>query len=711
MCVWVEDADSLSFNSEALDVVFENRIIKTYLQGNVLGLSGIKGQGKTFLIKVKRKRLSLDKSLMCLPKNSIVDVIDDSFSIDSSLFTLLSDYAPWVSIWKYAICFSLIKSKDLSINIKASAFREETQELIRTMRDDCKVSSVFCKLLKMERVRLNETLKDTQELTECISAIRNEVCIFIDKVDQTFKNYLYKNVIYRTMPTIEKAERFWNYAQYSLAEASYDILANINRHVRVYYTIRQEAVSRCLNATGDKARNITANIITLLYSKEDLKRMYMTYIENESDSNLVEPREKYKKPSIAFVGLESLQNTNIPGVREDIFDYIYRHTFKRPYDIMKICRTLYLRDIDRDADTIKIVVNEISDDIYEMYMSELSIFLPYDKDQLQELIKSIPGNILDLELLKNICSNFYSNEYVPIDKEKRCSDYCINCNDSHPFAVLYSIGILGRLNRDASTNLSLQEYKTIGQSVTNLFATSLPKSDLYFLHPAINNYARNRRKDRGLPFVISSNIIVGDKCKVPDDKLKYISDQVKKCKRIFRQQRIFISSTIHDLSVERDAIRRHLLGAGLYPIMSDKDDFDLLSTAGMHSHDVCLDEVLKCANLIYIIGTSPGGPYSGYKYIDEKEEVIGKSKGKINEPSISLMELYVARKNGINCYVFRSKSVEEAHKNKTLPQAISDEINYINHFERNGVIEGNWMITYQDIPQLIDYISRLRFIV
>lgn len=711
MCVWIEDADSLSFGSEALDVVFENRIIRTYLRGSVLGLSGIKGQGKTFLIKVKRKRVSKDRSLVCLPKNRIVDVIDDSFSIDTSLYTVLSDYAPWVSIWKYAICFSLIKCRDLSINTKTAMFSDDTKELIRITKVDCKVSSVFCKLLKMERTKLANILQDTQELAECVEGIRNEVSIFIDKVDQAFENYLFKNDIYKTMPTIEKAERFWNYAQYSLAEASYDVLANINPHVRVYYTIRQEAVSRCINLTGDKARNITANIITLLYSKEDLNRMYTTYIANESDSNLVEPREKYNKPSIAFVGLESLQNTNIPDEREDIFDYIYRHTFKRPYDIMKICRTLYLRDIDRDADTIKSIVNEISDDLFEMYIHELSSFLPYNEDQLHELIRSIPGNILDSELLKNICCNFYDNEYVPIDKEKRCSDYCINCNDSHPFAVLYSIGILGRLNRDPSNIVSLQEFKTIGQSATNLFASSLPKSDWYFLHPAINNYARNKRRDRGLPFVISTNVIVGDNCRVHEHKLKDITDQVIRSKRIFRQQRIFISSTVYDLSEERNAIRSYLLGAGLYPIMSERDDFDLLSAGNMHSHDVCLDEVQKCANLIYIIGATPGGEYSGNNYLTEKNEIIGKSEGRIKEPSISLMELYVARKNNIKCYIYRSRSIEEAHQNKTLPQAIRAEINYINHFNRDGVIEGNWMTTYQDIPQLIDSISRLRFIV
>lgn len=56
MCVWVEDADKLELDSKELGIVFENRKVSTFLNGkSTLGLAGIKGQGKTFLIKVKRK--------------------------------------------------------------------------------------------------------------------------------------------------------------------------------------------------------------------------------------------------------------------------------------------------------------------------------------------------------------------------------------------------------------------------------------------------------------------------------------------------------------------------------------------------------------------------------------------------------------------------------------------------------------------------------
>lgn len=83
MCVWVEDADKLELDSKELGIVFENKAIASYLNSrSSLGLAGVKGQGKTFLIKVKRKRIEENVSRLCLPKNNMVDVLDSSFHID-----------------------------------------------------------------------------------------------------------------------------------------------------------------------------------------------------------------------------------------------------------------------------------------------------------------------------------------------------------------------------------------------------------------------------------------------------------------------------------------------------------------------------------------------------------------------------------------------------------------------------------------------------
>ena len=57
MCVWIEDADAIDMESKALNMVYINTRVKSFLNGkNTLGIAGVKGQGKTFLLKVKRKK-------------------------------------------------------------------------------------------------------------------------------------------------------------------------------------------------------------------------------------------------------------------------------------------------------------------------------------------------------------------------------------------------------------------------------------------------------------------------------------------------------------------------------------------------------------------------------------------------------------------------------------------------------------------------------
>ena len=49
MCVWTEDADVIRFGEKSLNIVYKNQVIKDFLGSNrIFGISGTKGQGKTF---------------------------------------------------------------------------------------------------------------------------------------------------------------------------------------------------------------------------------------------------------------------------------------------------------------------------------------------------------------------------------------------------------------------------------------------------------------------------------------------------------------------------------------------------------------------------------------------------------------------------------------------------------------------------------------
>ena len=132
MCVWVEDADKLSVSSSELNVVYTNQAIESYLMksGHSLGLTGVKGQGKTFLIKVKRKMIDEDDSTICLPYERMVDTIDSSISINQSLYKYLKDYNVWVDLWKFSISATIITSKDINIPVSYTHLTLPTKSLV-----------------------------------------------------------------------------------------------------------------------------------------------------------------------------------------------------------------------------------------------------------------------------------------------------------------------------------------------------------------------------------------------------------------------------------------------------------------------------------------------------------------------------------------------------------------------------------------------------
>lgn len=710
MCVWVEDADKLEFNSKELNIVFLNRTIKAYLNSNsCLGLAGIKGQGKTFLIKVKRKKIGEDSSVVCLPNNRMVDIIDSSFTIDKSLFKYLADYNVWVDLWKFSICGAVLTCPQLnpenwldSLNIKNS-----TKKILKLNNQYSEAGFIAKQLMGLNINDFMSALEDTGRLFDCVKNIHQSVCFFFDKLDQGFSRYAKNFNADTKMPFRSRNASFWQYAQYGLAEAAYDIYSNTAHHIKVFYTIRQEALIDCEILNKDKARNINGFIQILQYSKQNLEEMYQIYIQNEEDINLTNAEVKATDPSKAFLGMSEIQHGYIPNHHERIFDYIYRHSFKRPYDIMKICRALFFSD-ELESRGIRHMVNKTSNELLSMYIQELETFLPCDISEIDRLIKMLPGNILNIKIMKSICEIY--NLENGSDTVWQCNEECATCNNLQPFSILFNLGLIGYSQQHEADIFPYQEFKNIGNSILELNAHVLPVSNYYFLHPALSNKARDERNTLGLPFEMNNFLLIGDKCIIENQNQK-IRSFFKKCEQIVKRERIFISSTILDLIDVRVAVRQCIKDRGLHPIMSEHTEFDLTNTQILHSHDHCIDQVLKCKSFIFIIGKEYGGVYKGEKYQEEKDEIFRNSEGKIKEPSISLMEFYVARKHNLRCYAFVSQSIDDASYQEVLSDEIKTEIKFLTHFTTNGnKIRGNWLSRYSTTDDLLRHIKNLKFI-
>ena len=711
MCVWVEDADVLKDNSRELKIVYYNKVIKQYLDSKCrsLGIAGVKGQGKTFLIKVKRNLMG-DGSMICFPTNRMVDTIDSSIRIDDSLLSkYLRDYDIWVSLWKYSICCSILSCKKIARDTDTKGLSPSTKNIIKE-NTKSEPSYVMFEVLNKNVKEVKNLLNDVGRLVFLVRGLNKDICFFIDKLDQTFSGYAKNFNTDSVMPVRSRNASVWQYAQYSLAEASYDLF-NANNNIKVFFTIRHEALidSECLNK--DKARNINAFIKKLEYSKDDLKEMYDLYIRSEQKENLVSIQDKETEPSKAFIGLETIPHGYVEGINENVFDYIFRHTFKRPYDMMKICHALYSAKPKQKALSVKelrTIVNQEASGLLNMYLQELSIFLPCKIEEVYRLLAMTPGNVLNLALINQICKT----HYIECDEQGiwSCNQHCGRCDQSPVFAVLYNIGLIGYYKNDLCDTIPTISFESISNRILNIHSFSLPKSSHYYLHPALSDKARDLRAKKGMTFIIDPNVVIGD-CYEVRVSNNALYSTLKREKQEMKKERVFVSSTIKNLQEERDAIKDVLKQRNLHPVLSETEEFDPSDAQSLHSHDVCLDEVKKCKSFLFLIGEEYGGIYKGEKYKKQRDELIELSEGKIAKPSISLMEFYIARKSGLNCCVFASNNIEKMKQEETLNDEIKNEINFVNHFKLHPKlpIKGNWINWYKDSDDLKKRVKHHKF--
>ena len=707
MCVWIEDADGIAMNDKSLNIVYVNDIVKSFLKSQkVLGISGIKGQGKTFLLKVKRSYAEKAESVLCFPKNLMVDQLDSSIKINKSIIKYMEDYTNWVSIWKIALAITIIKSDIIEKQIRQEIIEnspESIKSLFNIRNDNFRPSIYVNHLLKMKRAKLIESINYTSDLLEVLYSIHQAIYIFIDKIDQAFSVDIHRIFGDSNMSRGPRNASFWQYCQYALANASYDIYSNSNHHIKIYYSIRQEALIDTYLLAKNLKRNIESYITILEYSKDDLKSMFDMYVYNEEDENLNFSDLKKVNPVKAFLGIDKIENKFILA-EENAFDYIYRHSLKRPSDIMKICKKLSLVIKRADIITVRNIVNECAGDILNMYISEISPFLPYD---ISELFFHINTNILNITFIKFICNRFTNQRKA----EFVCTRDCVNCTIVHPFSVLYNIGLLGYIKHDVTNNCSIQSFNRIGGSVFLENIIQFPKSDYYFIHPCLMDVIRRRRDDCSLKHFTSSSVIIGDGYSLESLRdINQVNSMISNSHNQLKKENVFISSTIEDLTYERNIIRKILMKRGYATIMSEKSDFpiDAHILNFTHSHDYCLNTLMDCGSLISVIGKTYGGEYSGSYYKDEAKEIVELSNGKIEKPSISLMEYYLAVKRGLLHYVFINDDYDDKLlRDKEWDDRIVAEYKFISHLKIKGNIGDNWISRYSNMDDLEIRIANL----
>ncbi|MCB0706793.1 MAG: ATP-binding protein [Saprospiraceae bacterium] len=398
--------------------LYINEAIKRYLgtteRDEIFFLVGPKGIGKTTLLRQK-SHLYRQKPGMKFNANSneLVEYLTaspPSFSKDELLKFKSLDL--WERIWRYCLRIIALKTADLT---------EVSKEVRPLLTNSLRITSLLQNLLS-SREEIFKTLEYYEQfLMNDVGKIQSGVAIFIDNVDQAFdrilRNYHHSDNFYkgRNSPTAE----LWVNAQIGLLSAAYDLNCDLS-HIKIFATCRREAFELLPGPLRSNIENYTTK---LEYSKTEINEILELKLQ-EMKVGKVDPKKPYLLEK--FLGFKERPHPFIIDTvtkekrNENPFDYLYRHTFGRPREIVILLQELndkvisapnyYKWDIEEKLNRISEVVNLASRDFFDWYQDE--IIPHFDKIQLEKFIKLLSTNYIKQEELPRFDPDIIKAYYV-----------------------------------------------------------------------------------------------------------------------------------------------------------------------------------------------------------------------------------------------------------------------------------------------------------
>ncbi len=719
MSIWNLAADTFDFDDVQIEkVVYANHSVDKFMQAtNSMGISACKGMGKTFLLKAKRLSLNKKNSNCVLPKDQLVDT-PGPIVLNHSQIKFFSSYSNWVAIWIFCISAYILSQDEFKDIIEDEYIQDIPSELqiILTTKNDGVFFVLNRLLIKQNTEILRKAIESSGFLFQLLQRINRHVILFVDKLEEPFNRGFYKIEGSSTSSEGKYNSSIWAYAQVSFAEAVY-VLYSGRHHIKIYYSIRQEALYGAENITTEYTKIYREMISKIEYSFIDLQKMFAKYVSLEEDQNLYSPQSKLTDPAMALCGIQKL--THRSGKIENFWDYLYRHSFGRPRDIMEMCLCLYenivTNRVEKEEDRIRVCrhwVNQISTRICKEYLHGLEPFMGADDNimftqTVEAFLSNLPTNVFTFNAVCKYCHCTNKNNSM---------HNCTNCNHLHFFSTLYNIGLLGYIYKSQSEDGYKNSIKHIGDCVFTTSVQTLPKGELYYAHPGLSNMIQELR-EKSMRNYVNSNIIINSAEIFIDKKqllrLTHLSNALLSATN--EKKRVFITSTERHMRDERKKVAEILETNGYEVFAFERPNFPPIpinKNGKGATHDHCIDVALTCNSLIYIFDSDFGGEYSGndYKqYIEEEPSITIK-------PSVSFVEYLVAKKFNKDVKIYVLKSVEVAKgeyvangKPATYKSFAVDSPNASKICDQlilfNKLGNGTWYNTYTDMEELEKYIE------
>jgi TIR domain len=507
MQAWSSNANNIELNQ--LDInnlsnhMVETQVISDFLSNtsNKMFIIAPKGVGKTYLLKIKSQKFrdeNESKGYKFIPKKMLCErFVPSSTTLSKADLAKFKDIDTWVKTWELCIYTMILKETEVAeipedilkvIGKNVSALADLLDNFLQVRHEIDKLHALVSKELRPIVRNLSWHSHTTQ------------LAIFIDNVDEAVDKHVGLEAL-KNSNILSK--EIWVNSQVALLMVAREVCA-INHKIKFFLTIRSEAYNNFNNP--DKIKIDDASIF-LDYNKEQLRDIFHKNIKLIPNELLHSPGAA--DPLVAFLGTNTIKHRYVFDVDgkekiEDIFDFIYRHTFGRPRDIMVVGQGL--TDISppsgRNSETIGQKVSERSGYLLEMLKQEI---IPFFSEKVHSyFINAIGHNVIDEELRLKIgdaIAGQHATEQHLLPNERIVAQ--------NIFSYYHSIGLLGlTAERKSGDKIqTVQRFASAGNYSLALNGSNI-NTKYAVIHPSLNGVLSQKN---GIEYYDTHNVI-GHNC-------------------------------------------------------------------------------------------------------------------------------------------------------------------------------------------------------
>lgn len=471
MRAWTVDADDIQI-ADDLDVALLHRTssIESFLEqkrSDQFIVTATKGFGKTLLLKAKRISYG-HGAATCIPYNSLLDKPVGDKVFDAGMIALYGESTDnWKRVWLISIALAVLKRLGMLDGLKVNP---QLHALI-VNPNLTGVIDHFVNLLNFDRGALFRSASETDsQLIPRIRNISSPVAVFIDSIDEYFNKHIMTGVATRASHAGELSPNVWYFSQMGLVEVAYQ-LRRVTHQLKVFVAIRKEAFAKFDERTS-MAQQYRGSTVDIVYSAASLREIFLNNIRRETPRNLVDPGLLKTDPLAAFFGTNTVIHEHT-GECEDIFEYVCRHTLRRPRDLMTVGRKLSELSPEerRNENALKNAVQEAATAIAREYINEIHPYL--GGIDLYALFRLLDHNVLTRADCEAVFLQYAMAMGTPNEP-------------LHVFSALFRAGLLGWVSVDLATGRTVQKFLFPGERAFE-HGDALPNSSHYLLHPVLNS--------------------------------------------------------------------------------------------------------------------------------------------------------------------------------------------------------------------------------